>query len=88
MNPRPWYVYIIQNDQGRLYTGISVDPERRFNQHLGILKGGAKFFRSGAPNKLLFVQQFPNRSEASKFEAAVKKMSRPRKLRLIEEGKL
>jgi putative endonuclease len=86
MESKLWYVYIIENDLGRLYTGISLDPERRFQQHLGLLPGGAKFFRSSAPARLLFVQSFSNRSEASKYEIKIKRMSRLKKLELIRRG--
>jgi putative endonuclease len=82
MKATPWYVYIIQNEKGHLYTGITTNLERRFKEHSGG-KRGAKFFRSGAPVEILFTKKFPNRSLASKFEASVKKLNRKEKLRLL-----
>lgn len=85
MNEKDWFVYIIQNERGHFYTGITTDIERRFNEHAGSKKG-AKFFRSGAPLDLLFQRKFKNRSDASKFEAEIKKLSRLKKMELISHG--
>lgn len=35
------YCYILQN-QNRTYIGYTIDPNRRIQQHNGIIKGGAK----------------------------------------------
>jgi len=76
-----WYLYIIQTEKNKLYTGIATDVERRFVEHLiGI---GAKYFRSDEPVKVVYCEQFSNRSEASMREAAIKKLSRAEKLKLI-----
>lgn len=85
MKEKDWFVYIIQNEKGYFYTGITTNIERRFNEHAASKKG-AKFFRSGAPLDLLFQRKFKNRSEASKFEAEVKKLSRTKKMELIAHG--
>ena len=42
MKKSPWFVYIIENEKGSLYTGITTDIERRLSQHSGEKKGGAK----------------------------------------------
>lgn len=82
MKEQSWFVYIIQNEKGHYYTGITTDLERRFAEHQGSKKG-AKFFRSGAAVEMVFFKAFLNRSEASKFEASVKKLSRLKKIQLI-----
>ncbi|MFI0434546.1 MAG: GIY-YIG nuclease family protein [Parachlamydiaceae bacterium] len=74
-----WVVYIIQNISGKLYTGITNNVDRRFQEHR-TGKRGAKFFRLSPAEKILFCEKHPNRSEASKREAAIKKMSRAEKL--------
>lgn len=76
---KSWWVYIIETEKGMLYTGITTDVERRFRQHAGELKGGAKFFRSQAPKRIRFKQKFPDRSAASSFEAHVKSLSKAEK---------
>ena len=77
-----WFVYIIQNDKGHLYTGITTDVERRFKEHSDSKKG-AKFFRGRVPVEVVFQKKFKDRSSASKFEALVKKMKRSQKIELI-----
>ncbi len=77
-----WEVYIIETVSGSLYTGISNNLEARFLAHQKG-KGGAKFFSFSSPLKIVFRKSFANRSEASKKEAFIKKMSRKEKLDLI-----
>lgn len=80
-----WYVYVILTEKNRLYTGITTDIERRFQEHSGELPKGAKFFRSDKPKKIVYVGACKNRSEASINEAAIKKMSRLQKDKFIAE---
>ncbi len=84
MMATPWVVYIIRNERGHYYTGITTDLERRFREHAGT-KAGAKFFRSGAPVEVVWQKEFSNRSEATKFECYVKSLTRPQKERLIND---
>lgn len=79
---KQWEVYIIQTKCGKLYTGISNDLEKRFQAHLKHQKG-ARFFHFSDPDKILYRESFPNRSEATKREIFIKKMSREDKLKLI-----
>lgn len=81
-----WYLYIIETDKGHLYTGITTDIERRFSEHLATSQGkgkGARYFRSQSPKRVVYSEQFIDRSTASKREAAVKKLSKHQKLTLI-----
>ena len=87
MKEATWFVYIIENEKGHLYCGITTDIERRFQEHASSKKG-AKFFRSGAPVQILFQKKFPNRSLASKFEALVKALPREEKIELIVTKKV
>lgn len=79
---KPWFVYIIEADNGKLYTGITTDVERRFQQHHQ-QNGGARFFHTSPPRQLLYQEKHPDRSSASKREAAIKKLTRQAKLTLI-----
>lgn len=78
-----WTVYIIEASDRTLYTGISTDVERRWQEHLSG-KAGAKYFRGRTPRKLVYQEAALNRSAASQREAAIKKLSRPEKLALIQ----
>jgi putative endonuclease len=79
-----WQVYIIEASDNRLYTGITTDVERRFEQHL-CGKGGAKFFRGRSPKALRYIEDSADRSTASKREAEIKKLSRAEKLAMIAD---
>lgn len=80
--PNSWFVYIIQTESGKLYTGITTDLERRFSEHKS-QRLGAKFFHTTSPSKIVFSETFSNRSQASKRESEIKKMTRQEKLFLI-----
>ena len=77
-----WEVYIIETNSGKLYTGITNDMERRFNEHLKPKKG-ARFFRLSPPKKIVYREVCSDRREASKRENKIKKMTRTQKLTLI-----
>ena len=76
-----WQVYIILCTDNSLYTGITTDMERRFQQHAG--SKGAKYFRGRRPGKVVYLEDGHTRSTASKREAVIKKLLRADKLRLI-----
>ncbi len=82
----PWTVYIIQTESGKLYTGITKDLERRFQEHQQRQKG-ARFFHISQPKKILFIESHIDRSSASKRESQIKKMSRREKLILIQSSR-
>jgi putative endonuclease len=77
-----WFVYMIRTVGGRLYTGITVDVARRWQEHCSG-KAGAKFFRSDRPETLCLVEAGLTRSTASQREAAIKKLSPAQKRQLI-----
>lgn len=80
-----WYVYIIKCGNGSLYTGITDNLERRFEEHLAG-KGG-KFTHAFKAQKLLFSERADNKGEALRREARIKSLTRKEKLALIEGDK-
>ena len=78
-----WFVYLIRATDQSLYTGITTDVERRFNEHQ-IGRAGAKYFRGRSPEEVVFVEGGHNRSSASIREAQIKKLSRKHKLDLVK----
>ncbi|MDD5412189.1 MAG: GIY-YIG nuclease family protein [Methylobacter sp.] len=76
-----WQVYIILCTDDTLYTGITNDVARRFNQHVD--KQGAKYFRGRQPKQLVYVEPGHDRSSASKREVVIKKLPRLEKLQLL-----
>lgn len=80
-----WYVYIIRSSKDKLYTGVTTSPVRRFSEHAMDSNKGAKFFRSDAPEEIVFLQKMTSRSEAQKLECKIKKFSRKQKDKFIEQ---
>ncbi len=79
-----WIVYMVQTQSGKFYTGITTDLKRRFRQHAGELKGGARFFRLDPAASVVFQERHSNRSEATQREMKIKKLTRRQKLLLIK----
>lgn len=77
-----WLVYIIGCDDGRFYTGVTNNLARRWREHAG-LSQGAKFFRGRKPAQLLYVETDHDRSSALRREAAIKRLRRADKERLL-----
>ncbi|MCX6798101.1 MAG: GIY-YIG nuclease family protein [Candidatus Falkowbacteria bacterium] len=77
-----YYLYILKCADKTLYTGITVDLERRAKEH-NSSKLGAKYTRSRRPVKLVYVKKYRNRSLALKAERRIKKLSRDEKIKLI-----
>ncbi|MBX9839338.1 GIY-YIG nuclease family protein [Silvanigrella sp.] len=82
-----WKLYIIQTKSGKLYTGITTNLERRFKEHCSSKKG-ASFFNFSEPDVILYQESHVNRSEASKRECQIKKMTRQEKLNLILQSQM
>jgi putative endonuclease len=76
-----WYVYILKCNDGTLYTGITNDLGKRVSSHN---KGtGAKYTKTRLPVEVVYHEEASNRSEASKREHQIKKLSRLAKENLI-----
>lgn len=73
-----YFVYILRCSDDTLYTGIATDVERRVKEHNESPKG-AKYTSGRRPVKLVHKEVFHTRSEASKREASIKKLSRDEK---------
>lgn len=77
-----WFVYIIEAEDGSLYTGITTDVERRFREHTAGPRG-AKYFAGRRPSSVVYTECVATRSDAGRREAEIKAMNRLQKLRLI-----
>lgn len=82
---KKWFVYVIETDKKNLYTGITTDVEKRFQTHA--TGKGAKFFRTQAPKKIIFTEQFDSKGAALQKECAIKKLSPDHKRNLIRISK-
>lgn len=81
--PRGWFVYILECSDKTLYTGITTDIEKRLAQH-NDGNDGAKYTRVRRPVKCVYSESKKNRSEASKREYVIKKLTRAEKFKLIK----
>ena len=77
------FVYILECGDGSLYTGWTTDVEARVETHNS--GEGAKYTRSRLPVKLVYFEEVEGRSAALKREAAIKKLTRKKKLLLIKK---
>ena len=77
-----YFVYLIQCQDGSIYTGITTDLERRFKEHES--KIGGYYTRAHKVEKILYAEKYPTRSEALKREIEIKKLRREEKLSLIK----
>ena len=75
-------VYILQCADGTLYTGWTTDLERRLQAHNS--GRGARYTRGRRPLRLVYREEQPTRSAAQRREAAIRRLSRADKLKLIE----
>lgn len=79
-------VYILKCSDNTLYTWITIDLEKRIKQHNWEILGWAKYTLSRKPVELLYSEESENRSTATKREMEIKKLSREKKLKLIEKN--
>ena len=77
------FVYIVECADGTLYTGWAVDVDKRVAAHNA--GRASRYTRSRRPVKLVYVEKRVSRAIAMKREAAIKKMPRAKKLRLIRD---
>ena len=78
------YVYIVECDDGTLYTGYTTDVERRVAEHNA--GDGAKYTRCRTPVELVYTESFDSQSAAMSREYEIKQLSRAEKDALVEES--
>ena len=84
MKNNMYYVYIVKCADDTLYTGIATELDRRIEEH-NVSEKGAKYTKARRPVALVYSEEYPDRSSASKREYEIKKkMTRAEKLALIQ----
>lgn len=78
-----WTVYVLRCRDDSLYTGVTIDVERRVNEHNHDNKLAASYTRSRRPVKLVYTEACDDRSQALKREMGIKKLKRKQKEALI-----
>ena len=77
-----YYVYLLECGDGSLYTGITTDVARRFAEHKA--GAGGHYTRARGAVRMVHSERHPDRSAASRREAQIKRLSREKKLDLIQ----
>ena len=73
---------MLECSDNSIYTGITNNLEERLKTHKS--GNGAKYLRGRLPIKLVYKENLINRSEATKREIYIKKMSKKEKKKLID----
>lgn len=80
-----YYVYILNCADNTFYTGITNNLSERLKVHN---EGKAsKYTRGRIPVEFVYIEEVLDKSQALKREMAIKKLSRPKKLALIDRNK-
>ena len=75
---KPWFVYILECQDGSLYTGVTNNLDKRMKMHA---EGkGSKYVDSKGFKKLLRTKECQSRSDAQKCECQIKKLQKWEKL--------
>lgn len=77
-----WTVYILECADGTYYTGITNDICQRIQAHSD--GSGARYTRGRGPFTLKYTEECSSRSEATKREICIKKLTRADKTDLIK----
>jgi len=80
-----YYVYLIECENKSIYTGITNDLERRFQEHKD--KIGGHYTSSHKVEKIIYTETFKTKSEALKREFQIKGWKRIKKLALTNLNK-
>ena len=79
------YVYILKCHDNTLYTGYTLNIERRVAQHNQGL--ASKYTRARLPVECIYWEEKATVNDALKREIEIKKMTRGQKLKLINISK-
>jgi putative endonuclease len=78
---KKWQVYIVECQNGRYYTGITNDLEKRIQKHK---EGKGAYFTKRNPIKgVIYTENYDRMGPALKREAEIKKLTRKKKEILI-----
>ena len=78
------WVYMLRCRDGSLYTGWTIDLQRRLARHQA--GAGSRYTASRLPVQLCFARPMPDRTAARREEARIKRLPRTAKLALVRGG--
>lgn len=77
MNPRNYFVYLLECADGTYYTGYTIDLSRRLAEHNA--GKASRYTRGRLPVKLLYQETLPNKRLAMQREYRIKQLKRKEK---------
>jgi putative endonuclease len=83
-NAEQWTVYILRCKDSTLYTGITIDLERRVKQHND--GKGSKYTQNRRPVTVVYKEKKMGRASALVREAEIKHYSKDKKEQLVSTG--
>lgn len=86
MKNKKYYTYMLRCRDNSIYTGYTVDIEKRIKVHNS--GKGAKYTRARLPVKLEYYEEFETKVEALKREREFKKYSHIEKEKIINSNKI
>lgn len=81
INSRQIYVYMLRCKDNSLYTGYTVDIDKRMKMHNEGL--ASKYTRVRLPTRLVYLEEHQSKGSAMKREYQIKKLSKLQKEALI-----
>lgn len=85
MYKKPYYVYIAEGRDEKLYTGMTISIRRRLNEHNGVGRWHSpkSWTFKRRPVFLVHLEKHPDKKSAFAREKEIKHMSRTEKISLI-----
>ncbi|MFT7465454.1 MAG: putative endonuclease [Pseudohongiellaceae bacterium] len=83
MPPDLWHIYLVRSADGKLYTGISTDVQRRFAEHGSDTKRGARALRGKGPLQLVYQDKVGERGLAQRLEYRLKRLPKAQKEHIV-----
>lgn len=79
---KPWFVYILECENGSYYTGVTNDIDNRMKVHAS--GKGSKYVAKNGFSQLVIKKECENKSEACKLEYKIKQLPRNEKLNFLK----
>ena len=79
-----WKVYILRCNDDTLYTGVTINLQRRVKEH-NSTKLGAKYTNIRRPVELVYYENRDDKVDAMQREYIIKQLSRDEKIKLIDK---
>jgi putative endonuclease len=78
----PYWVYILKMKDGRFYTGMTSNLQKRLNQHVS--KSGARTTSIFGMDELIYSEEFEDKKTALQREREIKGWRQEKKLALAK----